>query len=144
MFLSVKKYLLNLFAQSFPHRFDGNAELCVTAERICKLNGQGKINIIRPLRERYRGINTVQGAVPGKQISRIQTVCRFFKNAVGKTVTKYINEYRVEKSTALLTTTDASIAEIAAEVGFEDPNYFSRVFRSVMGMSPVEYRNSAE
>ena len=66
--------------------------------------------------------------------------CRFFKSAVGKTVTKYVNEYRIEKATVLLANTGGGIAEIAAEVGFEDPNYFSRVFRSVMGISPLEYR----
>jgi AraC-like DNA-binding protein len=33
-----------------------------------------------------------------------------------------------------------TIAEVAREMGFEDQFYFSRVFRKVMGMSPVEYR----
>lgn len=67
--------------------------------------------------------------------------CRFFKSAVGKTVTRYVNEYRVEKAKVLLLKTGESIAEIGVEVGFEDPNYFSRVFRSVTGISPQEFRN---
>ena len=68
--------------------------------------------------------------------------CRFFKGAVGKTVTRYVNEYRAQKAGVLLSKTDEPIAKIAAEVGFEDPNYFSRVFRSITGMSPQEYRAS--
>lgn len=66
--------------------------------------------------------------------------CRFFKSAVGKTVTRYINEYRVEKAKVLLKNTGGSVAEIASEVGLDDPNYFSRVFRAIMGTSPQEYR----
>ncbi len=68
--------------------------------------------------------------------------CRFFKSSVGKTVTRYINEYRVEKAKVLLSNTGGTIAQIGAEVGFEDPNYFSRVFRAIAGMSPQEYRAS--
>ncbi len=66
--------------------------------------------------------------------------CRFFKGATGKTVTKFVNEYRVEKARVLLSKTDESISKIATEVGFEDPNYFSRVFRTITGTSPQEYR----
>lgn len=35
---------------------------------------------------------------------------------------------------------DESIAEIAAAVGFGDPNYFSRVFTQIIGISPTEFR----
>ena len=66
--------------------------------------------------------------------------CRFFKKAVGKTVTKYINEYRVGKAAVLLRNTDSPVGEIAEAVGFDDLNYFSRVFRAQTGMSPTAYR----
>ena len=36
------------------------------------------------------------------------------------------------------------ISAVAASVGFEDPLYFSRVFRRQMGLSPTEYRESAK
>jgi len=38
-------------------------------------------------------------------------------------------------------TTDQSVATIARQVGYDDPLYFSRIFRRVHGVSPSEYRN---
>ena len=66
--------------------------------------------------------------------------CRFFKKAVGKTVSEYINEYRVERAAVLLSATDASVTDVANAVGFDDINYFSRIFKRTKGISPTEYR----
>jgi len=67
--------------------------------------------------------------------------CRFFKKATGKTVANYINEYRIEKAVFLLKNTDSTISEISIRTGFCDANYFSRVFKKVMGISPTDYKN---
>ena len=53
---------------------------------------------------------------------------------------QYLLTIRVNNAASLLETTDYSMAEIAAIVGYEDPLYFSRVFRKIKGMSPTEYR----
>lgn len=66
--------------------------------------------------------------------------CRFFKSAVGKSATEYINQYRVEKAAILLANTSESIGRVGSIVGFEDINYFSRVFKRVKGVTPREYR----
>lgn len=66
--------------------------------------------------------------------------CRFFKKAIGKTVTEYINQYRVEKASILLINTDEAIGSIGASVGFDDVNYFSRIFKRIKGCSPREFR----
>lgn len=68
--------------------------------------------------------------------------CRFFKRAVGKTVTEYINQYRVEKAAVLLTNTDEPVGRIGESVGFEDVNYFSRVFKRIKGCSPKQWRET--
>ena len=67
--------------------------------------------------------------------------CRFFKKSVGKTVTEYINQYRTEKAAVLLVNTEEPIGSIGASVGFDDVNYFSRVFKRLKGISPKEYRS---
>lgn len=67
-------------------------------------------------------------------------LCRIFKNAVGMTVTEYINRFRTEKAAVLLKNTDESVTEIAAECGFENLNYFSRIFRRYKGMTPSQFR----
>lgn len=68
--------------------------------------------------------------------------CRLFKNTVGISPIDYINEYRVGKAELLLQKTDLTISEVANEVGFENVNYFSRVFRKIKRISPSEYRRS--
>jgi AraC-like DNA-binding protein/quercetin dioxygenase-like cupin family protein len=70
----------------------------------------------------------------------IEYFCRFFKKMTGRTALAYVNEYRIEKATVLLTKTDEPIGEIAESVGFDDLNYFSRVFKKVKKCSPGEYR----
>ena len=66
--------------------------------------------------------------------------CRLFKRTVGISPMEYVNEYRVGKAELLLSGTELSITEIAAAVGFDSANYFSRVFRRVRKESPCEFR----
>lgn len=54
---------------------------------------------------------------------------------------QYLLTIRVNNAASLLETTDYSMAEIAAIVGYEDPFYFSRLFRKIKGVSPRDYRN---
>ncbi len=65
---------------------------------------------------------------------------RLFSSKYGKTITEYITHVRIEHAKNLLTTTDASIGNIALNVGFEDVNYFSRLFKKHTGCSPCKYR----
>ncbi len=66
--------------------------------------------------------------------------CRFFKNTTGRTVADYITEYRIDKASVMLKSTDCSISEIASNTGFDDANYFARVFKKTTGMSPTDYK----
>lgn len=68
------------------------------------------------------------------------TLGRAFKQAVGTTPLDYCNHLRLRRAAGLLRNTDMSIAEIAGTSGFEDSNYFSRVFRRHLGLSPRIYR----
>ena len=65
---------------------------------------------------------------------------KLFKEEKGETFINYISDKRLEKSRQLLETTELSIKEITAEVGYNDQNYFSRIFKSKYGLSPKEYR----
>ena len=58
----------------------------------------------------------------------------------GTSATFFIRSIRLARAKELLATTDLSISEIAYEVGFKDPNYFSRVFAEAFGQSPRETR----
>ena len=76
--------------------------------------------------------------------SRNMSVCYFqrnFKQIVKHTPMQYLLTIRVNNAASLLETTDYSMAEIAAIFGYEDPLYFSRLFRKIKGVSPRDYRN---
>ena len=82
-------------------------------------------------------------------LTRIAEICylnpsylsRVFKQKYGCNITEYISRARLEQAKKLLTTTSIRVGEIALQVGYLTSTSFTRVFRKVIGMSPVEYRN---
>lgn len=63
-----------------------------------------------------------------------------FKENTGLSPHRYLLEIRIAKACELLEDTDLSIAQICAEIGIADQNYFSRVFKKIRNCSPSEYR----
>jgi AraC-like DNA-binding protein len=66
---------------------------------------------------------------------------RLFKAATGFTPITYFTHLKIMHASRLLDATEHKIAAIAAELGFEDPYTFSRVFKRVTGKSPANYRD---
>lgn len=69
-----------------------------------------------------------------------QYLAKRFKEEYQTTVMNYLTQLRMEKACSLLMHTDLSIQQIAAESGFVELNYFSKVFRKHVGLSPSSYR----
>lgn len=67
-------------------------------------------------------------------------ICVLFKEETGKTVNQYIAEYRLEKAKELLLDSRFKIKEISRRVGYCDSNYFTKIFRKMTGLSPLEFR----
>ena len=65
------------------------------------------------------------------------------KAETGKTAIDQINLYLIEEAKDLLLAPNASISETAYKLGFEYPQYFSRLFKKKTGVSPSEYIESA-
>lgn len=65
---------------------------------------------------------------------------RSFKLHTGITPAQYILSVRIANAQNLLEQTNYSISEIASIVGYENPLYFSRLFRKQLGLSPQQYR----
>ncbi len=63
-----------------------------------------------------------------------------FKKETGQTTVNYIKNLRLEKACEYLVRSDKSIAEISKEVGYEDSQYFFRVFKKSTSLTPLEYR----
>lgn len=69
-------------------------------------------------------------------------VSRVFRQHFGGSLWDYVNAYRVARARDLLEHSDLTVTEVAFTVGFNDPAYFSRVFRKETGKSPNAYRSS--
>lgn len=66
-----------------------------------------------------------------------------FKNEFSASPLQYLNNLRLSQSTVLLRRTDMQIAEISRQVGFDDPLYFSRLFKRKFHLSPKDYRKNS-
>jgi signal transduction histidine kinase/DNA-binding response OmpR family regulator len=72
-------------------------------------------------------------------MSRVQ-VYRKVKALLGFSINEYLVTVRLKKAKYLLLNTDKSVAEIALEVGFSSPAYFSTIFKNKVRQSPTEFR----
>lgn len=63
-----------------------------------------------------------------------------FKNKTTMNLGSYIEDIRIEKAVGLLTNFQVKIKDIALSVGYNDPNYFTKVFKKRTGMTPLEYQ----
>ena len=63
-----------------------------------------------------------------------------FKGVYGSSLYAYLRAYRLQTAQKLLAETQASVADIARRVGYENPNKFSSAFHAAYGMTPTEYR----
>jgi signal transduction histidine kinase/DNA-binding LacI/PurR family transcriptional regulator/DNA-binding response OmpR family regulator len=66
---------------------------------------------------------------------------RSFITETGLSLIHYLTRYRIQQAKQLLASSHKSVTEIAMEIGFSDSNYFSRVFRQEVGVSPLTYRH---
>lgn len=65
---------------------------------------------------------------------------RLFKEKTGKNFVEYLTEVRIENVKELLRNSDLKIVEICTLTGYDNPRYFSKVFKQATGMTPREYR----
>ena len=65
---------------------------------------------------------------------------RLFKKKINCTLTYYVNQIRIEKAKQLLAKTTHPIVNIGAEVGYNNRQYFCKVFSAFTGLSPQQFR----
>lgn len=74
----------------------------------------------------------------------IQNVYRIFQKNFDLSPHNYINRIRLEKASVLLENSDHSVAEISETAGFDDPAYFSKLFKKRYRLSPKKYRECVQ
>jgi len=70
--------------------------------------------------------------------------CTLFKQITGSTFLEYVTNCRIEKAKYLLLHTEVKVYQLAPLVGYQDSKYFTQVFKKMTGMTPSEYRVTAE
>ena len=70
------------------------------------------------------------------------TFSRYFKKEHQVTFRGYLINYRIFKARELLENPNVMVTDIAYTVGFNDPSYFTRMFRRIVGMSPSHYHQA--
>lgn len=68
------------------------------------------------------------------------TLSRMFKNQIGVGFAEYVNSKRLEYAKELLLTTEYSVRDISAQVGYTSATYFNRIFKATVGVSPTVFR----
>ena len=89
--------------------------------------------------------NSLQKAVSLTELTEltamsVSTLNRTFKEATGYSPIEYHLRIRIKKASEILCGSGLNITEIAYRTGFDDSNYFSRQFKKMMGVSPLEFR----
>jgi two-component system response regulator YesN len=65
---------------------------------------------------------------------------KLFKEVTGENFIEYLTNIRIEEAKKLLQNRELSIKNICVDTGYSDPNYFSRIFKKQVGITPTEYR----
>lgn len=97
--------------------------------------------IVNYLNEAY-GQEVTKEAMEQALDRKYEYICQVFKKFAGITIVTYVHQLRVQRAKYLLSNSTNTLQEIAREIGFEDPFYFSRVFKKIEGMPPSAYRET--
>ena len=130
------KYADRFYKRQFINRKEINKALFTRFKDI--LNGYMDTNQLEE-----KGIPTVEWLANQLGVSQ-RYMSDTIKNETGKTAIDQINLFLVEEAKNLLLVPNASVSETAYKLGFEYPQYFSRLFKQKTGLSPKKYIEQAE
>ncbi|MEK0316579.1 AraC family transcriptional regulator [Cohnella sp. 56] len=70
--------------------------------------------------------------------------CKVFKNATGRTFVEFVNQHRMNVADRLLREGKLTVTEIAERIGIANPNYFTKLFKQIKGVTPSEARKRGD
>lgn len=101
-------------------------------------DNQLKLEVEDYIRKNYHRDLRVEEMAEYARLS-VNYFSKWFKKHFGETFSEYLMVYRIEQAAALLKIKNGiTIKEVCFQVGFHDPNYFSRVFKKIKGKNPSE------
>ncbi len=112
----------------------------LTPEIVAADSDKGLAFLIQDYINANYSYNITPKSVANKFFINPSYASRCFAQKHGITLTEYIHKVRINRAKILLHSTNAPVSNIALNVGYIDANYFSRIFKKQVGLSPQEYR----
>ena len=134
--LKIKGLLCEVFAMIlYGHRQELTKFVPANLQELERLE-----KMLNYLNMHFTEVISLQDLADQVHLSR-EVCCRLFKKMTGKTITGYLEEYRVNKSFSLVQSGQYSMTQITEMVGFSNPSRFASAFRKRFGCNPGEYNS---
>lgn len=134
--LKIKGLLCEAFAMIlYGHRQELTKFVSANLQELERLE-----KMLNYLNMHFTEVISLQDLADQVHLSR-EVCCRLFKKMTGKTITGYLEEYRVNKSFSLVQSGQYSMIQITEMVGFSNPSRFASAFRKRFGGNPGEYHS---
>ena len=133
----VQGYLYHLLGTIIhEHLYEQAHQNIISAERISSVK-----NVLTFISDNYSNNISLD------DLSRIAGMnpkyfCRYFRSLTGRTPIDYLNYYRIECASEMLSTKDITIREVAISCGFNDESYFIKTFNKYKGITPKQFMKS--
>ena len=116
---------------------------CVSTESVADANARSKIQMaIGYIQEHFAENLTVNVLAEHYGMSP-NYFSSMFKKDMSRSAVNYITELRINQARELLYHSELSVVDISKKVGYEDSQYFFRVFKKYLGMTPLQYREES-
>ncbi|MFN4364803.1 helix-turn-helix domain-containing protein [Chryseobacterium hispalense] len=126
-------YCLRYYGRQFITRKSNSSNIVSQIEHLLK-------NYFSSEKIKETGLPTVKYLADQVHLSA-NYLSDLLKKETGMNAQDHIHYYLIEEAKNVLLNTDCSVGEIAYSLGFEYPQYFSKLFKQKTGQTPVEYRN---
>ncbi|HBH47019.1 MAG TPA: AraC family transcriptional regulator [Bacteroidales bacterium] len=126
-------YCTRFYDRQFITRKNNNKDILAKFENIV-------INYFGSEEIKQKGLPSVKFCADKLNLSA-NYLSDLLKKETGKNAQEHIHYYLIEEAKNLLLSTHVTVSEIAYDLGFEYPQYFSKMFKKKTGMTPAEFRN---
>jgi two-component system response regulator YesN len=109
------------------------------------IKNNNRVSKAREILDRdYSSVNISLSSVADEVGLNPDYLGHIFREETGMSFVDFLTSLRIQKSVTLLKTTDMQIKEISFEVGYSNPNYFIKVFKERLGVTPKEYKSNLQ
>lgn len=126
-------YCLRYYGRQFITRKNSNSNTLILIENLLT-------NYFKKGRLKETGLPTVKYLADNVHLSAAY-LSDLLKKETGMTAQDHIHYFIIEEAKNILLNTDYPVGEVAYSLGFEYPQYFSKLFKQKTGKTPIEYRN---